>query len=372
MISQDFPQEFPMRHFLASLSLLAFSIPGFTADEKSSKSDPKADPKTASLGIGDPAPPVKATKWMQGKEVRSFAPGKVYVVEFWATWCGPCIVVMPHVSDLQDEYRDKGVTIIGFSAKDPNNTEEKVASFVEKRGKKLHYTLAYANDRETRDAYMKAAKQSGIPCCFVVDKAGKIAFIGHPSLLSEVLPKVVAGTWKGKADAKAVEKSREDFGDVRAAAKSDPEAGLKAFDAYRAKWPNMANSMFYATFKLSMLLKLERFPEAKAEAERLITVAKKKEDGSGIGRVVSMFVATDLKLNKELQSFAVRSAEDALKLNGDKDVSTLLLVADAHFAAGDKAKAKAFGAKALDAAEVQQKSYVETRLKKYSAEEKGS
>ena len=71
----------------------------------------KAVPIT--LKVGDPAPPLKATKWVQGSEVASLEKGKVYVVEFWATWCGPCIVMMPHLGDLQREYKNQGVTIIG-------------------------------------------------------------------------------------------------------------------------------------------------------------------------------------------------------------------------------------------------------------------
>ena len=62
-----------------------------------------------------------------------------------------------------------------------------MATFVEKRGPKLGYTFAYADDRETYDAYMKAAGQGGIPCSFVVDKDGKIAYIGHPMYLGLVI-----------------------------------------------------------------------------------------------------------------------------------------------------------------------------------------
>ena len=70
---------------------------------------PRTPPKKAeaSLKVGDPAPALKATKWLQGTEVKSFEKGQVYVVEFWATWCGPCIVMMPHMSDLQQEYKGK-------------------------------------------------------------------------------------------------------------------------------------------------------------------------------------------------------------------------------------------------------------------------
>jgi thiol-disulfide isomerase/thioredoxin len=194
--------------------------------------EPKKDPPKKqerpepTLKVGDKAPPVKATKWLHGAEVKELAAGKVYVVEFWATWCGPCIVMMPHMGELQTQFKDK-VTIIGYSAKDPNNSQEKVAAFVEKRGAKLGYTFAYADDRETYDAWMKAAGQNGIPCCFVVDQAGKIAYIGHPMYLDVVLPKVVAGKFT-EADLEAVKAIEKEVSAVFQAGGKEPEAFLGA------------------------------------------------------------------------------------------------------------------------------------------------
>src|SRR5438034_9788002 len=179
-----------MRILLLTLAVAALGGPGLSA-----AGDPQAAKTQPTLRAGDPPPPLKATKWMTGPEVMAFEPGQVYVVEFWATWCGPCVVMMPHLGDLQEELGPKGVTVIGFTAKDPGNTAEKVVQFVGKRGDKLGYTIAYADDRETYEAYMKAAGQSGIPCSYVIGRDGKIAFIGHPLFLDEVLPKVLAGTW---------------------------------------------------------------------------------------------------------------------------------------------------------------------------------
>src|SRR5579871_1011252 len=133
--------------------------------------------RAGSLKVGDPAPPLKAGKWFQGAEVKEYEKGKVYVVEFWATWCGPCIVMMPHLSEIQTKLKDKGVTVIGFSARDPGDTPsnnlESVTAFVAKRGPKLKYTFAYADDRNTYNAFMAAAGRNGIPCTFVVGKDGK-------------------------------------------------------------------------------------------------------------------------------------------------------------------------------------------------------
>src|SRR5438067_2198543 len=90
----------------------------------SAAADPQPAKPQPTLKAGDAPPPLKATKWLTGAEVKAFEKGKVYVVEFWATWCGPCVVMMPHLGDLQEELGPKGVTVVGFTAQDPGNTAE--------------------------------------------------------------------------------------------------------------------------------------------------------------------------------------------------------------------------------------------------------
>ncbi|MBM3979561.1 MAG: TlpA family protein disulfide reductase [Planctomycetes bacterium] len=341
-----------MRTLLLTAALVGFVAPA-AAQEK--------------LKVGDKAPPVKATKWLQGKEVSAFAEGKAYVMEFWATWCGPCIVMMPHMGELQKQYA-KDVVFIGFSAKDPNNSLEKVQALVEKRGPKLGYTFAYADDRETYDAWMKAAQRNGIPCCFVVDTAGKIAYIGHPMYLDVVLPKVVAGKWTA-ADNDGIDAIEKDVNGVFQATRDpDPEVFLTKLAEFEKKNPLLAGIPYFNGPRVSSLLKAKKTDEAKKAIEGLIAKGTKTEDHTLLLMASNVARSPLANGDKALLALSMKAAEGALKIAGDKEWQVTLALAEAHFANGDKAKAREFGAKTVALTEKESaglKQFVENQVKKF-------
>lgn len=152
------------------------------------------------LNVGDNAPPLKIKQWLKGTPVHQFEKGKIYVMEFWATWCGPCIAAMPHLSDLAREYKNQ-VTIIGVDVKEDNNTPiKKVQAFVDKMGKRMNYNVAVADSTYMETAWFEAAGEQGIPKSFVINTDGKLAWIGHPRFLAEVLKKIVSNTWEVNAE----------------------------------------------------------------------------------------------------------------------------------------------------------------------------
>lgn len=148
--------------------------------------------------LGDPAVELTGLKWIKGDAV-TFQPGHVYVVEFWATWCPPCRASIPHLTKLQAQYKDK-VTIIGVSV--DNDPAQKVKEFVDKKGETMEYTVAYEAEGKVRKAYSRAFSQQGIPHAFIVDRQGKITWVGHPMTMDDVLKQVVDGSFDRDAYAK--------------------------------------------------------------------------------------------------------------------------------------------------------------------------
>ncbi len=146
-----------------------------------------------SAELGDAAPALDIKEWIKGGPV-DLAAGKgktVHVVEFWATWCGPCRTSIPHLTELQKRFKDKGVVFIGVS----NEKSDVVKKFVTKMGDKMDYAVAIDGGK-TSEGYMEAFNINGIPHAFVVDKDGRIVWQGHPMAgLDSTLEKVVNGKY---------------------------------------------------------------------------------------------------------------------------------------------------------------------------------
>ena len=142
--------------------------------------------------IGDPAAPLVIKDWAKGDKVDVRDGKHVYVVEFWATWCGPCRVSIPHLTEVQKKFKDKGVVIVGIS----DEPLAKVEPFVKEQGEKMEYVVACDDARKTSEGYMKAYGQNGIPTAFIVGKEGKVLWFGHPMAdLESTLTEVVDGKY---------------------------------------------------------------------------------------------------------------------------------------------------------------------------------
>lgn len=152
-------------------------------DTEPAKKDDKKEAAKPTLGVGDAAPAISVDKWVKGDAVTGFEKGKVYVVEFWATWCPPCREAIPHLTEMQKAHKD--VVFMGIAGSERKRGEtddrlEKVEKFVAAQGDKMDYRVAYDSKRAMPESWLRPAGRNGIPCAFVVDGEGKIAWIGNP------------------------------------------------------------------------------------------------------------------------------------------------------------------------------------------------
>lgn len=342
--------------------LAALCVPATFAQDKEKEST-----SSAKLKAGDKAPALAVEKWVKGKDVASFEKGKVYVVEFWATWCGPCMQSIPHLTDLQKEYKDK-VTIIGMTTKDSHgNTLDKVEKLVADKGEGMNYTVAWDKGDATSKAYMEAAEQNGIPTSFVVDGNGKLAWIGHPMFLDIVLPPVLAGKSDPEAITTAVEKAEKAFENVYENME-DPKKALAAIEKLDKDYPALAHMV--GDMRFSLYLKAGDFAKAYKVGAEMTDKAIKAKDAMTLNMVAWSIVDPEAKVEKKDLDLALKAAQAAADATDNKDGAILDTLARVYFVKGDKAKAIEIEKKAIDNADGRMKRELEATLKEYQGEAK--
>lgn len=186
-----------------------------------------ADEADQTLTIGSKAPEINVEHWVSDgngtfKPVTKFESGKVYIVEFWATWCGPCIASMPHLVEVQKKYAKSGVQIVSISDEDLETVQgflkRPVRGALPAEGTNTPptyaqltsaYCLTTDPDRSVYTSYMEAAGQNGIPTCFIVGKTGLVEWIGHPMQMDDTLEQVVTDKWDRAAFLETFRKEQE-------------------------------------------------------------------------------------------------------------------------------------------------------------------
>lgn len=167
--------------------------------------------------IGRPAPPLSAASWIQGEAISRFQPGRVYVIEFWATWCGPCIKELPHLSKLASKYR-QSASFVALNIWDQAPSEDsdpkshapavtgRIDSFGAYQARIKRWVLDHKNlvsfsvavdskSESVSESWMKPFLISRIPTTFIVDQSGRVAWIGHPKDIDRPLDQIVNRTY---------------------------------------------------------------------------------------------------------------------------------------------------------------------------------
>lgn len=346
----------------AVLALLAGAAPSLAQLQAEDKTVPGMAPATTNkpLNPGDKAPALKIDKWLKGTEVTAFEKDKVYVVEFWATWCGPCIQGIPHLTELQAKHKDKGLTIISVSI--DQKRMEALTPFMERRGKDMGYTVALdATDGATAKAYLTASGVTGIPHAYVIDKQGRMVWHGHPMEMDPVLEQTLAGTFdpdKYAASQKAFAEKGEKFQIAFKDGKFDEAiAILRSVVAEHPEQADMAR-----VTEVSVLM------QGKKDKAGAMALGKQLADGpykdnakwkKAIVRALFSGVGMTTEDYKALLPIA-NSASDLAK-NADAD--TEMMLSDVQRLGGDLSGAVATLKRYRGVAEESQKPFLDMRIK---------
>jgi thiol-disulfide isomerase/thioredoxin len=167
------------------------------------------------LSPGDAVVPdaVGKADFVTGAAPERWEPGKVYVFECWATWCGPCVAAIPHMDGLFDKYHEKGLEVFGMNVFEDGR--EKAAAFAKKKGKGMSYPVAYVGKGGVfeRD-WLETTGIKSIPHAFVV-KDGKFLFGIHPaSLKEEMIEALLAGGEREEKLLKRLRKAEDSKGEI--------------------------------------------------------------------------------------------------------------------------------------------------------------
>ncbi len=327
--------------------------------------------------VGDKAPALDIEHWVIGDKVAEFEEGKVYIVEFWATWCPPCRASMPHLTELQQKYKDYGLTIIGVS----DESLDVINEFLEKDHPQLNkpwrevvqYRLTTDPDGSVYKDYFYAAGQQGIPTSFIVGKTGEIEWIGHPMSMDKPLESVINDTWDRETFRATWEQQQAPIREQMRAQRA-LRAAMEAEDWDRVlalldkQIEKSQNALRPRMQKFELLLSaMNRPDEGYAFGEEL---AKDEWDNPMLLNAMAWFVVDEPGIETRNLDFAMKLAKRANELTQEQDASIIDTVARVYFEKGDLKEAIRLQKKAVELAPEQMAEYLKQTLKEYEEQAK--
>jgi hypothetical protein len=192
----------------------------------------------------------------------------------------------------------------------------------------MGYTVAWDDGTKTQKAWLEAAGQDGIPCCFVVDKTGKVAWIGHPQWLDLLLSDVLAGNADPQALAARITAVEKRMQRVFVAAQVAPAKAIEEAAALGKEYPFLVDRLDEGMFGL--ILGAEDPTSAWGLGEKLIAKALARKDAEALNTIAWAIVDPTAARKERKLELAATAATNAVELTRRKDPHILDTLARVH------------------------------------------
>ena len=311
---------------------------------------PKSDVKI--LGPGDPAPSLDGIQQVTGEPLTKFEPGTIYVLDMWATWCSPCIKAIPHMSEIAEKYKDKGVKVYGVAIWETERPArdgtlfDRVKRFAESN-KEIKYPIAYAGENiEFAMRWMNATDRKTIPTVFIINKDGKFAWMGHPNMgMDQALERIVAGNYD-PVEEERLAKEREDKRQrgMRMAVKMQQRVQNKDWEAAQEIMSNIVDvdpEMFAPTAVARMRVLVAEMKDAPRADEWARSCLDRYRNSAYVLREIAHYINTAPEGYQKDAALSLELARAAEKVAKKEDSRTFVILGESLAASGDVEGAKA-------------------------------
>ena len=172
-----------MWSIVLSVTFIQFAMAGDIPKDWTWDDDEKSRASHAELE-GKPMPALEVSGWVNGEVTPEQMKGKIVVLDFYATWCGPCMAAIPHTNELMEKYKEKGVVVLGVCTS--KNGQEKMEQVVKDKG------IKYPTAKDPNLAAQKAWHVAYYPTYAIVDRKGIVRVIGlQPEYVERVVEQVL-------------------------------------------------------------------------------------------------------------------------------------------------------------------------------------
>lgn len=290
----------------------------------------------ATLVPGSKAPALSVGAWLKGAPVE-LGRGSVVVLDFWAPTNEQCRASQPYLSALAREHAARGVVVVGVTGPDERTTQESAQRYLAERGPALEYAVAWDATRRAFAAFVEAAGQRTLPCSFVIDGKGVVAFIGNPMFAAEAVAGVLAGTWDVTRDPAALAADERELLTLYALGAGDPKASLAKLAALEQRRAHLA--ALTEPLRYELALAAGEWDLAWASGARVLERASANSDADAAREVAWRLVGPEQTLARRDLDLALRAAEQAVALTASQDWRALETLARTCALRNDHARA---------------------------------